>query len=469
MKIAIVGTGPSGISAAYALIHQKFLGEIHLFDPGVTEENSLLDSISSNRRLKGGSDVVYRRFSNSIKVKAKRCDLISTHSPGGFSNVWGASLRNFVDDEYQKKVSRFLERTFIPELNLESSSTPKINEFLKSITLENQSDNWEFKSNILAVYSSFDKHACRQLGECLTGCPNNSIWNSSFAIEDLQKLGIQYYSGLYINRVSKNLDKSQPTLTLEAINHNSEKIKITDFDRVLLACGPLETFAILNKSRAIKGKRKLQQCRTFYLTGFYFGKNSNENRKKGNTFALAQIVGRYKAMKKKEFIVQYYELTKNTLFAYSKNALVSRFYGFLPRVITERMFVGICYLKSSDSNLIEIDFNSNSNTVTCRAEKYPLKEFIKICLSWFSANIELIHRKIITVPIVPIFSKSGKGNHLGNYLTDKDLTKFGELREFQGLFVCDSSSANPLPNGSFTLSLCGHAYNLATNMLSLQK
>ncbi len=120
MKAIVVGSGPSGISCAYALVNKGI--EVIMLDVGIELEpdkqrivnelsnttkdnwdNSLssfikdsrnddLNNVDAVKKLIFGSDFPYKGVESFIKTDFYNTEVLSSFAKGGFSNVWGKSI-----------------------------------------------------------------------------------------------------------------------------------------------------------------------------------------------------------------------------------------------------------------------------------------------------------------------------------------------------------------------------------------
>ena len=123
-KVIVVGSGPSGITAAYALLEQGV--NVCMLDVGLTVEPERYQQVSdiitdgnigkvrallndgtfdtsgptrSYRKLAYGSDFPYRDTEAFIRCHSNQHEIHSSFAMGGLSNVWGGSVMPFSEDD----------------------------------------------------------------------------------------------------------------------------------------------------------------------------------------------------------------------------------------------------------------------------------------------------------------------------------------------------------------------------------
>ena len=121
MTIAIVGTGPAGVSAAYCLLRkglsitmldvgyrlepdrQQLVARLAASTPEHWEDDSLdalrkpmaPDVKGLPKKLVYGSDYPYRVPSELVDYEERAADLVISHALGGLSNIWGSNVLPF--------------------------------------------------------------------------------------------------------------------------------------------------------------------------------------------------------------------------------------------------------------------------------------------------------------------------------------------------------------------------------------
>ena len=89
--IYVIGSGPSGVSISKSLLNQGL--EVTILDVGLIFKKSKKEPTKNkfNRKLAYGSTFAYKE--EGIK------EFSSSYAKGGLSNVWGAAISPFTEDE----------------------------------------------------------------------------------------------------------------------------------------------------------------------------------------------------------------------------------------------------------------------------------------------------------------------------------------------------------------------------------
>lgn len=129
-------------------------------------------------------------------------------------------------------------------------------------------------------------------------------------------------------------------------------------------------------------------------------------------------------------------------------------------------FFGLSYVDSEASNTISLNFYPQQNLVIANGNRMSIKNMIRLIKTWFRLVTLFARSGILVVPPIPALSVSGKGNHIGGFLTSQEVNINYSFKEVSSLYFGDSSYAPSLPTGSFTLSICSRAYAIARNMVA---
>jgi len=97
--IYVIGSGPSGVSISKSLLNQGL--EVTILDVGLIFKKSKKKPTKNkfNRKLAYGSTFAYKE--EGIK------EFSSSYAKGGLSNVWGAAISPFTEDEIS--VNQFIK------------------------------------------------------------------------------------------------------------------------------------------------------------------------------------------------------------------------------------------------------------------------------------------------------------------------------------------------------------------------
>lgn len=299
MHIAIVGSGPSAISAAKILIKKRI--KVTIIDVGedlpaeikkkveIISRKSQNDwaasdirYLSNNYSLKKnnipkktifGSDYFYAAHREHSKIKLSDVDAKPTFAKGGYSVAWGAALlptatcdmrewpfgRNRLAKYYKKVLSSLPLTGGVDELE---KSFPSYKKHLNSLSIAPQFLSMRKKlSGIssadnkiicgfsrLAVFTERQKNACKYCGMCLSGCPYSSIYNFRDEVDSLLK----EKNFIYISNALVTSYKEEKNKVLLVYYDISKKLYVKkSFSKVFLAAGPINSTKIVLRSNNI--------------------------------------------------------------------------------------------------------------------------------------------------------------------------------------------------------------------------
>ncbi len=296
----VVGSGPSGIAAAYSLV--KAGHEVTLVDVGFTIEDeyqdlvnrydtdhdagALINNIHSLRRQYQkqsnvqpakslfGSNYPYKTIEDTEVETDDKTVIRSSLAKGGLSSVWGANVSCVVPKDISdwpigfedlKPYYSFLEEIVdisspkdemseIFPMNLGHSPTYPLGkqgtdlyENLKKNRPALAKDGIHVGRAKLAIGPMYSKDGkgCTPCGLCMHGCPNNAIFNSAFVFDKLLKYdNFTYLPNKLLTRFSE--DNGEVNLYLKDLNTNDE-LTLTG-SRLFIACGVINSTSIVARS-----------------------------------------------------------------------------------------------------------------------------------------------------------------------------------------------------------------------------
>jgi hypothetical protein len=272
--------------------------------------------------------------------------------------------------------------------------------------------------------------------------------------------GVKYHSDSYIDYLI--LEDKQ--IHLKGVNQNLDDLVYSNYEKVFLAAGPIESFRILSKSHLIEGPRRLKQTRTFFFGGIALTRVLRFDKQSELDISLSPMSAKFQPRYGDSLILQFYCYSKNLGNAFSSNFLFKYTFQLL-RALRRNIFFGISYVSPEVSNQLNISYCIESNNLSIKSQPIAIRRYLNIVSAWVEIAIKFLRSGILVFPLVPILSSSGKGNHFGGFLSEIDINEELQLRNAENVIVCDSSPL-PLPHGSFTLSLCSRAFEAAANAIT---
>jgi len=350
-----VGTGPSATSLISVLISRGFR-------PTVFESASQTDS--ATRRLLGeevdslgyktwhGSSAMYQAHPAALLSYDKNLRVRASNYLGGFSRVWGATFHPF--SEYARwprnciptqqdwaVVESLVPRTATAGMEHENGLLPQLamNSGLRTMQ-ENLSRRQDYKTqaSTLAIdRGASSARRCTLIGECLKGCPHDSIWWAGQQILEWERNG---YITLKWDSWLHSFKELSTDVSLTLMD-NHGRANTATAQRLFIAAGPLSTAAIAIRS-GVSNDVTIHDCMTAFTGMFAVRRLGNPPLKHHN---LSHLWIERKMGSK--FLIQ----------AYPPDSFhTERLYGRFPHVprrlievINRRLFPLIAYLDGDHS------------------------------------------------------------------------------------------------------------------------
>jgi len=294
----IIGSGPSGVSCAYALLRQG--RKVTLLDAGLELEASrsrqlvALQSIPPQQwgpgqraflkegmgadtggipaKLAYGSDFPYRGVSGATEIELEKASVATSYAQGGFSNVWGSvvlpyrqsDMEDWPIDEnrlarHYRSVFEFmplaarrdgLEKQFplyaqsYEPLEMSRQAAAMIHD-MERHARSLAAKGVQYGAARIAVHARQNGHDCAHCGLCMYGCPYQLIYSTRATLGQLQQNpDFHYVSGFHAKRVEEIGDQ----VKISGMSLPGQTAQSFIGERVYLACGFLETTALLLRS-----------------------------------------------------------------------------------------------------------------------------------------------------------------------------------------------------------------------------
>jgi len=436
----VIGSGPSGAMAAFALCamgQRPIIIDSELLIPRNDDEESKLNSMSLKSYF--GSFATYYQNPNSDLSYASDLIVRQNFTVGGFSRVWGGTLDFFHDinewpSELRPNQQDFdLVRQCLDELKLENCNERYSPQFKIESGKVTSLKKYEACDSLLAVART-GRNSCENNRLCLTGCPNDSIWFAGNVINKLIESDmIDYYPGYFLNTIESSGSGS----ILHFVDPSGQSFE-TSPDKCFLGLGPIGTASLLIRS-GVKDEIIIPDNHTVFTGAIKLKKNPPPS---GNTLSKWWM----RKTVFPEVAIQVYEPDYRNI-----QRLISLFPIFekFPKVakfITSRIHPMIIYFDSSISN--SMIMSRKNNGLFLHGENRKRNNFY--------ARIELLKLMFELARIgrfFPFFigklSKPGAGYHSGAFLKlGVEVDSLGQIAK--SIHVVDSSVLPNLRPGSIT-------------------
>ncbi|MGE0709423.1 MAG: GMC family oxidoreductase N-terminal domain-containing protein [Planctomycetota bacterium] len=516
--IYVVGSGPSGVSAAWALSGRGLA--VTLLDAGLDLEPERAADVArlqgppgawppeALERIKGrtaaspsgvsvkyvhGSDYPYR----PVGPDPFELHGVATHrsfSRGGHSNVWGAAaLPCRESDTRDWPVSvRELEPhyravlEFMPYAGADddlsdlfpaaSPTAPPLRasrqgqallDDLRAAREPLRAAGFTCGAARLAVRTREGDAAgaaCSYCGMCLFGCPSESIWSSRHALPALEARGVRYEPGQVVER----LREGPAGVTLEVRDARDGRRRALAAERVFLAAGVLSTAAIALRSlTSLEGRRLTLRCSEYFLLPFLRYRGVGDvAQEEAHTLAQAYLELDDPAIDRHSVHLQLYGY--NELYRRGLEAVLGPALGLLgapTELALSRLHVIQGYLHSDVSSRVEARLLDDD-----RAEFRGVPNPLARQLARGVAFALLRHQRHLRgVPLLPLLSVGapGAGSHLGSSFPmaraprglQSDL--LGRPPGWERIHLIDASVLPAITSTTITFTTMANAHRIA--------
>lgn len=486
--IYVVGSGPSGVSISNSLIKQGL--EVTIIDVGIkiNHINPENNSNKYNRKLVYGSAFAYKEF--GIK------EFSASYALGGLSNVWGASIYPFSNDEIkdwpiniedlvssykhsselfsiaantEKKISfdKFSSKNIV-NIKPSKQSTLVLNKIVNNSEILNKNGIKVDVSTLAFNLPSNKVNQCTLCGKCLEGCPDELIYNSNKTLESLKKnKNFSYIDNLEVT----SLIESEKGVTILTKNHISKKQIEIHASRVYLATGVLSTAKILKNSfKKDIDQISIKASQYFIFPGFLFGnldKSNNIDHSMSQLFM--KITGPF--LDAGDAHIQMYSMTDSLINQMSSKIkfLPNFLVNFLGKLM-DRVVIFQGYLHSNEVNSRELQFvksnpNQDDDLKIDNPNYDPLvrKKVRKILQK---LNKHKTKVGFLVIPFLFSIGKFGYGFHVGGTFPmskkphGRQSDIYGRPYGLKKIHIVDSSVFPSIPASTITYTVMANAYRI---------
>ncbi len=476
LDFVVVGTGPSGVAAAAALIDKGI--KPTFIDAGVLTNGLVMTAANrqtsvakedsktpTNPGQKAwfGSYEAYAQNYPSKTSLSENLHVRSSNSIGGFSRVWGATFEFWSNDGRWPQESfpqvkdfdaiRNLVFHSTTQLSEESADTHRLSGAQSSTTVFRRLKKRLSKLEPSLVQSTLaiqtqGAGACTLCARCLDGCPQDAIW---FSGDQVQKWLIEGKATLISGFKASRIYERKDFIEIECISKLGE-ISVFTANRVYLAAGPIGTAEIAINSGLVS-EVEISDTSTIFTAAIGLVAQKQDDL----SHSLSQFWLKWK--QELPLAAQIYAPNRSNL-----ERLVSRFpflgpFRFFLAPVVMRMHPVIAYLDPEMSPTLKlkgmegrIEVSEVGNPRYVEGRTKALSEIRKA----------LIKGGLIVPPIGTDFSPAGTGFHHGSsFPLGKTSDNLGKLVGWNSVHVVDSSVLPYLSVGSITPTVMANAHRIA--------
>lgn len=286
---------------------------------------------------------------------------------------------------------------------------------------------------------------CRGCGDCLTGCPYNSIFDAGVAFDSI--VGSKKLSRV-VGVVSK-LVPHEEKVGVE-IDNGQGRLVHGLYDAVYLCAGAIGSPAILMRSQLISNQIDVLDSQVFYFIGIQRPRREKNSKK----FALSQATISAESGSEIEFTASLYESNQDVRNRIS-DLVAKRLFGLRirpPRFLDHFLFFGIGFLDSSVSGKIQLSLE-RENQIKVRSIEDPgtvtkVKQALRIIAK------SLLRKGLLVIPWISVVPPPGAGFHSGGALPLDGalIDSRGCLRSCPSIHISDTSLLPYLKPGAHTFT-----------------
>jgi choline dehydrogenase-like flavoprotein len=514
----IIGSGPTGVSCAYALLRQgrkvtlldtgleleagrsRQLVALQSLPPqqwGLAERAFLKEGMGADTggipaKLAYGSDFPYRGVAGATEIRLERASVATSYAQGGFSNVWGSvvlpyrqsdmedwpidqsrlarhyrSVFEFMPlaarrDGLEKQFPLYAQRYEPQQMSRQAAAMLRdMERHASSLAAKGV----QFGAARIAVHARQNGHDCVHCGLCMYGCPYQLIYSTRTTLQQLrQSPNFHYVSGFHAKRVEEIGDQ----VKISGISLPGETAQSFLGERVYLACGFLETTALLLRSLGSYDRSIPASDSQYFLLPFLRFRGVAGVRNEP-LHTLAQLFLEIDDQKVSPCTVHLQTYTYNDLF---EAAMRSALWGagrVLPTTaLLSRLLLFQGYLHSSQSGRLAIELRrqtSGEDLLHVSATERPetRRQISAIIRTLFTMAGDL---RALPLPSLLRVGAPGRGFHGGGSLPMRQRPQgletdvFGRPAGLRRIHAVDSSIFPSIPAITITLAAMANAHRI---------
>lgn len=510
MAVAVVGSGPSGVAAASALLDR---GEkVTLLDVGITLEASRtavaqqmanLDPLEWTseqtsylfpkaargsgvpRKLKLGSNYPYRDAAFHPPL-INTTGLEPSFARGGLSSVWGAAVAPYRQSDVSDWPIAYESLAYGPVMQILGLHAEK-----SDISISRQAASmWdtiskngvrlgragiqaELATVAIQTRDGDPQSHCKRCGMCLDGCPYGSIYDAARTLEKLRlNPSFSHIADFVVAQVHETADD----VTVRGFRRDAPDALSFSASRVLLACGVVPTTTILLRSMAAYDRPVSILDSQYFLAPAVLLK-SVPNVREERIHALSQL---FVGLLDPKISTRWVHLQIYSYSPWIGQAVASLLRGrvgridALARLIEQRSIVLQGYLHSDDSGqmLLELTRRHGREEVLLaprpNCETRGMVRRVLYKLLWSAPALGAA-----VLPPMAKVADVGRGFHCGgSFPMRKDPGCFesdtlGRPHGWTRVHAVDATVLPSIPSRTITCSVMANAYRIAAEVAAL--
>ncbi len=436
------------------------------------------------RKLYFGSDFTFRTAAGAAPLGTVSAAAFRSFAAGGFSNVWGAVIKEPAAGDLQdwpvapEELAPHYStvRTLLCSRNGTTPAQPRLSSQAEALYADLsaareqlEGEGFRFSHAELAVRpASPEEHdGCRYCGLCLYGCPYNCRYSAAETLDLLIRSGqAEYRPGVVVNRLAAG----NGSIRVEARSAAGNEPRVFQGDRVFVAAGPLESARIvLDSLRLYDTPVRLQHSDIFTLPLVRYRAAagiSNEN-----LHTLCQLVAQIDdpGICAHPIHLQFYgynDMYRRILS--DKAGWMAPLMSPAVRSIAERLFVIFGYLHSSASSSMKLILKQEGGG-GLRIEGVPNPAAAQAARA---VTRKLLRERrlfnAIPIPFELRLDLPGGGYHSGGIFPmsrnprDLETDRLGRLPQLPAVHLVDASVLPSVPASTIAFTVMANAHRIAS-------
>lgn len=516
-RVAIIGSGPSGLAAALSLVERGVKPVV--IDAGETLDakcQSMVDRIAAMpksawsrddlaaltrnpslgggrmpRKLNFGSDYFYGSSRPQAPIEADAGLPLPSYAAGGYSVAWGAAIlpaqscdtRDWPVDLAEMNTAYARIMAVLPQtggpgtLEQEFPSfgaasplplSPQVTRLLEDLKDSNSRLGptvWGAARLALSLSPGLRTDGCDPCDLCLSGCPRGAIFSTLPTLEMLHREGrIEYRPGLY----AQSLAETETGVELAMLDSDGE-VRCEHFQALFVAAGAINTTRLMLRSRQWYGRPvTLKESRKLLIPMLRLADAPGALDQPG--IALANV---FIETKVPEVSDHWVHLQVFPMGGMMMEALGLKQAGLGRRLLApllRRTMVAWMSLHSDHSSHLRLVLSAPGNgpptlalTGVTEARAIAQSRAVAHAVAWQG----LAYGSLFATPVAHA-SPPGGGNHVGGSFpmrhsptSETDTDTLGRPFGWKRVFLVDSSVLPSIPATTITLPTMANAWRIA--------
>lgn len=464
--LVVLGSGLNAISTIHGITDNlKENGKkIYVVDAGLTNNNDLkISNLSSNIKMPSpkfkiqANHFVYSSFKGMLNITEKGFEVIGSLAKGGLSNIWGATIQPYSNNELSKFPYTYKEINSVYIKIYQILTGYKDKAFINNDIGNNEFLMWD---PLLAINTKKNSSSC-YLKSCDNGCIycNKNIFNSKDEIDNFINLNkIEYMSGLFI----KSIMKVNGFYIIKCIELDSNEIISIKASSIYCCLGSIST------SKIILGMSEEDDETPLLSTpggSFFIFSYKNFHKNNNGILSLKSFAG---GLGNSKYEGNIFPFSKNLVCVYFGESLGSILNFIFRRFLFSKLFIANIYFDSdmSSSTIIK----NNNRLIINSKTTWKLKLFFKKAVSVIKK--EFLHKGLLVIPFSKKLMLPGQDIHYGGSAPmkknpEKNQCNFnGELKGYQNFYITDASSLPFLASKGQSFNSMVNSYYIASKSVS---